>query len=112
MLGLLSVLGYNIPAADLGITFGPALSRPEDAQMIGAYGVFFIFLFWLARQHLFNVAKQGLNFRDGSVSNSEWVSTRIGFWGFVIGGFGIVMWSWYFGIPFLFSFLVVGAFSW
>lgn len=110
LVGLLSVLGYNIPAADLGITFGPALSRPEDAQMIGAYGIFFIFLFWLARQHLFNVAKRGLSFRDGSVSDSEWTSTCIGFWGFVIGGFGIVMWSWYFGIPFLFSFLVVGAF--
>ncbi|MGD8916896.1 MAG: hypothetical protein PVH35_09890, partial [Syntrophobacterales bacterium] len=33
--GLLGVLGYNIPAAALGVTFGPALSRPEEAQVIG-----------------------------------------------------------------------------
>ncbi len=33
LVGLLSVLGYNIPAAALGITFGPTLSRPEETQM-------------------------------------------------------------------------------
>jgi hypothetical protein len=41
---------------------------------------------------------------------SEWLSTRRAFWGFVAGGFGIVIWCHYFGLPFLFSFLVVGAF--
>ena len=41
LLGLLSMFGYSIPAAALGVTFGPNLTRPEETQMIGAYGVFF-----------------------------------------------------------------------
>ena len=110
LVGLLSVLGYNIPAAALGITFGPTLSRPEETQMIGAYGVFFIFLFWLARHHLFNVVRHGLFFEKGALSDADWLPTRIAFWGFVLGGSGIVIWCHYFGIPFLFSFLIVGAF--
>jgi hypothetical protein len=64
----------------------------------------------LARHHLFTVARHGLFFRKGPLSDAEWISTRIAFWGFVLGGFGIVTWCHYFGIPFLFSFLVIGAF--
>jgi len=56
--GILSLLGYSIPAAELGITFGPTLSRPEEMQMIGAYGVFFLFLFWLAWHHFLDVLSQ------------------------------------------------------
>jgi hypothetical protein len=51
-----------------------------------------------------------MRFEKGRLSDTQWVSTRFAFWGFVIGGFGIVAWCHYFGIPFLFSFLVVGAF--
>ena len=43
----------------LGITFGPTLSRPEETQMIGAYGVFFLFLFWIGRRHLLARRRQG-----------------------------------------------------
>jgi len=110
LFGLLSVLGYDIPAAALGVTFGPILSRPEETQMIGAYLVFFVFLFWLARQHFFNIVHIGLTFKKWTLSDSEWVSTRFAFWGFVIGGLGIVVWCHLFGVPLLFSFLVVGAF--
>jgi hypothetical protein len=56
--GLLSVLGYNIPAAALGVTFGPTLSRPEETQIIGAYAIFFLFILWLARYHLLEVARR------------------------------------------------------
>ena len=109
-MGLLGILGYNIPAAALGITFGPTLSRPEETQMSGAYGIFFLYLFWLARQHLFDITRQGIRFEKGRLSDTQWVSTRFAFWGFVLGGFGIVVWCHYFGVPFLFSFLVVSAF--
>jgi hypothetical protein len=110
LVGLLSILGYNIPAAALGITFGPTLSRPDETQMIGAYGIFFLYLFWLARQHLFSITLQGVRFEKDRSSDTQWISTRLSFWGFVLGGFGIVVWCHYFGIPFFFSILVVGAF--
>ncbi len=110
LVGVLSVLGYNIPWAALGITFGPTLSRPEETQMIGAYGIFFLYLFWLARQHLTDITRQGLRFERGFITDTQWISTRFSFWGFILGGFGIVIWCHYFGIPFFFSFLVVGAF--
>lgn len=110
LVGLLGVLGYNIPAAALGVTFGPVLSRPEETQMIGAYVVFFIFLFWVARYHFRNIIWYGLTFKKGTLSDGDWLSTRFTFWGFVIGGLGIVVWCHYFGVPFLFSFVVVFAF--
>ena len=110
LIGFLGILGINIPAAALGITFGPTIARPEEAQMIGAYLVFFIFLAWLARYHFTDVLQKASGFRKDDKSESEWLSTRLAFWGFVAGGFGIIVWCHYFGLPFLFSFLVVGAF--
>mgnify|MGYP000252356524 CR=1 FL=1 len=37
LIGGLNFFGVNIPAAALGVTFGPTISRPEETQMIGAY---------------------------------------------------------------------------
>ena len=107
--GLLSILGYNIPAAALGVTFGPTLSRPEEAQMIGAYGVFFLFLLWLARHHIKNVLRNALAFRKGDDSGGEWFSTTGSFWGFVVGSLAIMLWCRYYGMPFVVSFLLIGA---
>ena len=110
LFGLLSVLGLNIPAVDLGVTFGPTISRPEETQMIGAYLVFFLFLAWLARFHFIDIVRKGVGFKTERDLESEWLSTRFAFWGFVLGGLAIVGWLHYFGIPFLFSFLIVFAF--
>ena len=110
LFGLLSVLGFNIPAAALGVTFGPTISRPEETQMIGAYIVFFLFLAWLARFHFLDIVRQGIGFKREDHLESEWLSTRFAFWGFILGSLAIVIWCHYFGIPLLFSFLVVFAF--
>jgi hypothetical protein len=110
LVGLLSVLGINIPAAALGVTFGPVISRPEETQMIGAYLVFFVFLAWLARFHFLDTILKGFGIRKEAHLEAEWFSIRISFWGFIIGGLAIILWCHYFGIPLLFSFLVVGAF--
>jgi hypothetical protein len=110
LIGLLGLLGINIPAAALGVTFGPVISRPEETQMIGAYLVFFIFLAWLARFHFLDTILKGFGARKEDNLEEEWFSIRLSFWGFLIGGIGIVIWCHFFGIPFLFSFLVVGAF--
>jgi len=110
LFGLLSVLGLNIPAAALGVTFGPTISRPEETQMIGAYIVFFLFLAWLARFHFRDIVLTAIGFKKEDNPESEWLSTRFAFWGFVLGSLAIVIWCHYFGIPFLFSFLIVFAF--
>ena len=91
LVGLLSLLGYNIPAAALGVTFGPTLSRPEETQMIGAYLVFFLFLFWLARHHFSSVLRDGLlDLPAVRIRSRNWLSTRFAFWGFVLGTLGII----------------------
>ena len=110
LIGVLHVLGLNIPAAALGVTFGPTIARPEETQMVGAYLVFFIFLAWLARFHFVDILRKGFGFQKDKNPELEWISTRLAFWGAVGGGFAIVIWGRYFGIPLFFSCLVVGAF--
>jgi len=107
--GLLSILGYNIPASALGVTFGPTLARPEETQMIGAYGVFFLFLIWLSRKHLQNVFKQA--FHPGPISaNTEWFSIRLSFWIAVAGMAGITGWAIFYGMRPMTAILMVAAF--
>jgi hypothetical protein len=110
LFGLLSVIGYDIPSAALGVTFGPTLARPEETQVIGAYAVFFAFLFWLARHHLLSVVKNA--FRPGRVesSESEWMSYRFSFWGLVLGSLFILLWCRYFGLSVGMAMLVMAAF--
>jgi len=110
LIGALSVLGYNIPAAALGVTFGPTLSRPEETQMIGAYGIFFIFLFWLARRHLMAVVRHGFGLKPGISVQDEWLPLRLSFWGSVAGMLGITVWLYHFGMSFVGAALVVCAF--
>ena len=109
-IGILFFLGLNIPAAALGVTFGPTLSRPEEMQMVGAYLVFFIFLAWLARFHFLDILQKGFGLKEDKDVEQEWLSTRLAFWGAVGGAMAIIFWCHYFGLPFLFSFIVVGAF--
>jgi hypothetical protein len=108
--GLLGVLGYNIPAAALGVTFGPALSRPEETQVIGAYAVFFVFILWLARYHLVDVARQCLFINKRKESEVAWVSPRVSGWGFWLGTVILVFWCVNFGMPLRVALLLLGAF--
>jgi len=113
LFGLLGVLGYNIPVAALGVTFGPTLARPEETQMIGAYGIFFVFLLWLARYHLMDLVKQGLGLAPQDAGARGWLPTRVAFWGVVLGGLALTAWFRYFGLPLgvavvvLFSFFMI-----
>ena len=79
-------------------------------QMVGAYLVFFLFLAWLARFHLLDTLQKGFGLKKDTDPGQEWLSTRLAFWGAVGGGLAIVLWCHYFGLPFLFAFIVVGAF--
>jgi len=108
--GVLVVLGYNIPAAALGITFGPTLTRPEEMQMVGAYIIFFLFLIWLARYHLMDVSRQAFGRAPSQPSPAEWFSSRIAAWGFVLGTIAIIFWLYLLGVRWWVSALVVGSF--
>ncbi len=109
LFGVLSLMGANIPAGALGVTFGPTISRPEEMQMIGAYLVFFVFIAWLARFHFMDILKMGFGLKKSAAPEDEWLSTATAFWGVVLGGLAIVCWCYFAGVPFLFSFLVVAA---
>lgn len=93
LFGFLGLLGYTIPASELGITFGPTLARPEETQMIGAYGIFFIFLIWLARAHLIEVTKESLFLAKPNKSRTEWFDVRLSFWGAVFCFGGLLYWA-------------------
>jgi hypothetical protein len=105
--GLLAVLGYNIPAAALGISFGPTLTRPEEMQMVGAYVVFFLFLVWLARLNLKDVLRQAVSPAPSPPHATEWLSARLAFWGLAGGSFLIVLWLTVLGMSWWFALLLV-----
>ena len=97
--GMLDVLGQQIPSAALGVTFGPTLTSPEETQMIGAYGVFFLFLVWLARHHLADTVRRAATGRFGAADAAEWISAPASLWGLVLAGAGLTAWSVAFGLP-------------
>ncbi len=103
LFGLLGTFGLQIPDAALGVTFGPTMARPEEAQMIGAFFIFFLFLIWLARFHLRDTAGQlFLPWRFPSPSSDvEWFPARYGLLGALLGLGGLVGWSTLFGMGML-----------
>ncbi len=107
--GLLGILGYNIPVSQLGITFGPTLARPEETQMLGAYGVFFFFLLWLARAHLLEVTKESLFLVKARTARTEWFDVRISFWGCIFCFAGLLYWATSLGMDLSTAFLFFSA---
>jgi hypothetical protein len=97
--GLLSVLGYNLPAAALGATFGPTLTRVEETQMIGAFGVFFLFILWLARHHISGVLRLAFSSSKVVAAEAEYVSVRLSLWGLVVGLVCLAAWCSHYGMP-------------
>lgn len=77
--------------------------------MIGAYGVFFLFLLWLARHHLYETLKISFGTRPVSV-RTEWFSVRLSFWISMLGMMAIVLWATWFGMRMQTALLMVAAF--
>lgn len=112
MVGLLSLLGYNIPAAALGTVFGPTLSRPEEMQMIGAYGVFFLFILWLARFHIADIVRESFGKKRPvgyGAADIEWFPLPVAFWGGIAAFILLVAWCGYSGMPLVMSTLFLSA---
>lgn len=108
--GFLELIGQQVPAAALGVTFGPTLTTPEETQMIGAYGVFFLFLLWLARHHLWETARDAVRFRFRPADEAEWVGAPASLWGLFLGGAALTAWSVFFGMPLFQAVLLLAAF--
>ena len=108
--GLLSVLGYSVPAAASGTTFGPTLARPEETQMIGATVVFFLFILWLGRHHLSQVLRQAFSSARIAPAEAEYFSGRLSLWGLVIGVACLTAWCRYYGMPLRVIFPLLGVF--
>ncbi len=79
-------------------------------QMIGAYGVFFLFLVWLSRHHLTEVCKQSLFLSKPTSDGTEWFDVRISFWGAIAGLAVIIGWYVWMGMSLSTAILVTGAF--
>lgn len=105
--GVLASLGLQPPPAALGLTFGPSIAQPEEAQGMGAYLVFFLFLLWLGRRQARHVLRcsVGLGQSCGeealAVENVAWLRPGLAFWGAAISLCLLLGWALYFGLPLL-----------
>ncbi len=98
--GILGIIGLKIPEAALGTTFGPVISKVEEMQSVGAYGVFAIFLVWLAREHIYLslqlLFKKGTSDYDFKGMLSPTTSLYLIF----VGTVGTIIWTVYMGVNF------------
>lgn len=112
LFGILSIFGMQYPEAAMGVTFGPLLARPEEAQGIGAYLVFFLFLIFLARFHLMNAIRGAFGrppikrTGDKNDDHAEWLPASWAFWGVAIGFILMTLWCLWFGLPLLFALML------
>lgn len=108
--GLLQIAGWRLPAAALGTTFGPVLSRVEEMQMVGAFPTFFFFILWLAKDHLKTVllSLAGRQAPEG-VRYYGLLSPRPAAILFFIGFSGVVAWLLFFGMDPLSILLFLGV---
>ncbi|MCG8529520.1 MAG: hypothetical protein MI749_02525 [Desulfovibrionales bacterium] len=95
-MGFLYVIGFDVPQSAMGINLGPNLARPAEATVIGATAIFFLFILWLAREHLITVFKSGL--RNTTVHHGEIIPAGWSLWGAVIGIIAMMVWCRWFGM--------------
>lgn len=110
MTGLLRMTGLGFPASELGITFGPTLSMPEETQMTGAFIVFFFFLLWLARFHFQGVVANALFQGNNREDAGTVVSDRLAFWGTIAGAAAALIWLRVYGVTMGEGLVLLGAF--
>lgn len=105
--GILQVTGNSFPPSELGITFGPTLSSPEETQMIGAFIVFFLFLLWLARFYLKEVVKHAFFINSNPLTSVHARTDRFMFWGAFMAFFFMVAWFMFHGMSFAVAVMVL-----
>jgi hypothetical protein len=79
-------------------------------QMVGAYGIFFLFIMWLARFHLADIVRQACGRDKSPATDTEWLPIPVAAWGF-IGGLGImIVWMTALGMRWWAALLLVASF--
>ncbi len=104
--GMLSSLGLSFPASELGTTFGPTLSSPEETQMIGAFIVFAIFLVWLARFHYKDMIRHAFQAHNHD-DDPNFFGDKIIFWGVGLSYAALVFWFYFHGVSIFQSTLLI-----
>ncbi len=104
--GLLSVAGLSFPASELGTTFGPTLSSPEETQMVGAFIVFAFFLVWLARFHFRDIFIHAFQFNVPD-PHPDALGDKLLFWGTGSGFFALSAWFIFHGVSFFQSMALI-----
>ncbi|MCU0588840.1 MAG: hypothetical protein MUF52_11880 [Syntrophobacteraceae bacterium] len=107
--GLMQSLGWRLPAAALGTTFGPGLSRVEEMQMVGAFFIFFLFIVWLARQHLAWVARSVFRGDEGAEEMHGLIRPRPALVCMGAGWVGLMLWSGWAGLSLLPTMVFLGV---
>ncbi len=105
--GILTISGYSFPASELGTTFGPTLSLPEETQMVGAFIVFFLFLAWLARIHFTAVFSHAFYNRSKTDFPKDFRSDILAFRGAILGFSVLLTWFLLHGVSFMNSVLII-----
>lgn len=105
--GLLQLLGWRLPAAAIGTTFGPGLSKVEEMQMIGAFAVFFFFIVWLARDYIKQVLLSFFSRRKTVEVSHGFFPPRSALILFLGGFIGIVAWLGLMGMDLLSTILFI-----
>ena len=107
--GVLQVLGWRLPAAALGTTFGPGLSNVEEMQMVGAFLVFYLFVIWLSRHHLILMFRSFGSREDLIADPHGFMAARRAFCIFAVGFVGMTVWLVVFGMDWLSALVFVGV---
>ena len=125
--GILSMAGLSFPASELGTTFGPTLSKPEETQMIGAFIVFALFLVWLARSHFKDMlihtfqrnnqntdantnSNSDLNKDSNQTGNPNFTDDKMTLFGICFGFSGLIIWLVFHGVGIVQSILLITFF--
>lgn len=96
--GVLQLFGLRLPAAALGTTFSPVLSSVEEMQMIGAFAVFFLFILWLARDHLKMVLRGAVLRKPLEGEFHGFMLPTTALYLFLAGFAGVITWLTVFGV--------------
>jgi hypothetical protein len=104
--GVLAVAGLSFPASELGTTFGPTLSNPEETQMIGAFIVFALFLIWIARFHFKELLERAFHFGTPGL-DPGFIGDKIAVWGSIFGFITLIAWFSFHGVTLVESILLI-----
>ena len=107
--GILAVTGLQVPESSLGVLLGQDIFLPEEAQLLGSWLVFFLFLLFLARRHIRDAVvcavrpvclAAGWMSEEGEISeiSEQTAPAPWSLWGSLAALGGMMLWCWWYGL--------------